>query len=118
MPTGAFAKERRPSEDGASVIAATLEEDIVLAGGDTLYVHRAPVFYIYGEAQRSGSYRIERDMTVRQALAQAGGPTQRGSESRLRLHRRNEQGVIEQLAPEMDERIQPDDVIYVRESFF
>ena len=30
MPTGAFAKERRPSEDGASVIAATLEEDIVL----------------------------------------------------------------------------------------
>ena len=95
-----------------------MEEDIVLAGGDTLYVHRAPVFYIYGEAQRSGSYRIERDMTVRQALAQAGGPTQRGSESRLRLHRRNEQGVIEQLAPEMDERIQPDDVIYVRESFF
>lgn len=30
MPTGAFAKERRPSEDGASVIAGTLEEDIVL----------------------------------------------------------------------------------------
>lgn len=30
MPVGAHANERRPSEDGASAIAATLEEDIVL----------------------------------------------------------------------------------------
>ena len=26
------------------------EGDIILSGGDTIYVHRAPVFYIYGEA--------------------------------------------------------------------
>lgn len=30
MPTGAYAIEHRPCEDGASAIAATLEEDIVL----------------------------------------------------------------------------------------
>ena len=30
MPTGVHANERRPTEDGASAIAATLEEDIVL----------------------------------------------------------------------------------------
>ena len=30
------------------------DEDIFLAGGDSIYVHRAPVFYIYGEAQRPG----------------------------------------------------------------
>ena len=92
--------------------------DIVLSGGDTIYVHRAPMFYIYGEAQRPGSYRIERDMTVMQALAQAGGPNQRGSESRLRLHRKNGSGEVEQLDPAMNDRIQPDDVIYVRESIF
>lgn len=94
------------------------EADIVLSGGDTIYVHRAPMFYIYGEAQRPGSYRIERDMTVMQALAQAGGPTLRGSESRLRLHRKNGGGEPEQIAPEMNDRIRPDDVIYVRESIF
>jgi polysaccharide export outer membrane protein len=94
------------------------EADVVLSGGDTIYVHRAPVFYIYGEAQRPGSYRIERDMTVMQALAQGGGPTMRGSEWRLRLHRKNADGVIEQRSPEMTDPVLPNDVIYVRESIF
>lgn len=94
------------------------ETDIVLAGGDTIYVHRAPVFYIYGEAQRPGVYRIERGMTVMQALAQGGGPTPRGSEYRLRLHRKNAAGIVEQSSPEMTDTVQPNDVIYVRESIF
>lgn len=94
------------------------EEDIFLAGGDTIYVHRAPVFYIYGEAQRPGAYRIERNMTVMQALAQGGGPTMRGSEWRLRLHRQNAAGGVEKISPEMTDVIQPNDIIYVRESIF
>lgn len=94
-------------------------DDIVLSGGDMIYVHRAPVFYIYGETQRPGAYRIEREMTVMQALAQGGGPTVRGSEYRLRLHRKNAQtGAIEQLAPELTDAVQANDVIYVRESIF
>ncbi len=95
-----------------------LDNDVVLSGGDTIYVHRAPVFYIYGEAQRPGPYRIERGMTVMQALAQGGGPTPRGSEYRLRLHRKNAAGVVEQLSPAMTDPVQPNDVIYVRESIF
>jgi polysaccharide export outer membrane protein len=93
-------------------------DDIPLQGGDAIYVHRAPVFYIYGEAQRPGSYRIERGMTVMQALALGGGPTARGSEYRLRLHRKNAQGTVEQLSPDMTDPVQPNDVIYVRESLF
>jgi polysaccharide export outer membrane protein len=94
------------------------DTDVVVFGGDTIYVHRAPVFYIYGEAQRSGSYRIERGMTIMQALAHSGGPTPRGSENRLRLHRKNNTGVFEKVAVEMTDLVQPNDVIYVRESFF
>ncbi|SEO14728.1 polysaccharide export outer membrane protein [Nitrosospira multiformis] len=94
------------------------DEDIILAGGDTIYVHRAPVFYIYGEAQRPGAYRIERGMTVMQALAQGGGPTPRGSEWWLRLDRRNADGVVERLSPKMTDAVQPNDIIYVRESIF
>lgn len=94
------------------------DEDIILAGGDVIYVHRAPVFYIYGEAQRPGSYRIERGMTVMQALAQGGGPTTRGTEWWLRLHRKNADGTVEKLSPEMTDAVQPNDIIYVRESIF
>lgn len=102
----------------ALYLGAKSDEDIFLAGGDIIYVHRAPVFYIYGEAQRPGPYRIERGMTVMQALAQGGGPTTRGSEWRLRLHRKNDEGKIEKLSPEMTDAVQPNDVIYVRESIF
>jgi polysaccharide export outer membrane protein len=94
------------------------EHDIILSGGDVIYVHRAPVFYIYGEAQRPGAYRIERGMTIMQALAQGGGHTVRGSEWRLRLHRKNADGVVEKLSPEMTDTVQPNDIIYVRESIF
>lgn len=92
--------------------------DIVLSGGDTLYVNKAPVFYIYGEAQRPGPYRIERSMTVMQALAQGGGPTVRGSENRLRLHRRDATGKLVEYVPKLTDLIRAEDVLYVRESLF
>lgn len=93
-------------------------DDIVLAGNDTIYVHRAPMFYIYGEAQRPGAYRIERNMTVEQALALGGGPTPRGSANRLRLDRRMPDGGVQRLEPKPNDLVQADDVIYVNESIF
>ena len=95
-----------------------LQDDILVSGGDVIYVHRMPVFYIYGEAQRPGSYRIERDMSVRQAMVIGGGPTARGTERRLRLFRRSADGKVETLNPDFNDAIKPDDVIYVNESLF
>jgi polysaccharide export outer membrane protein len=95
-----------------------LEDDIVVAGGDVIYVHRQPLFYIYGEVQRPGSYRIERGMTVRHALAQGGGPTMRGTERGLRLYRRGGDGNVQVLNPDLGDPVLPDDVLYVRESLF
>lgn len=94
------------------------DDDLKVVGGDVIYVHRAPVFYIYGEAQRPGAYRIERDMTVQQALAQGGGPTQRGMEYWIRLHRRNASGQVERISPDFNEPVKANDVIYIRESLF
>jgi polysaccharide export outer membrane protein len=93
-------------------------ENIELASGDGVYVPRAPMFYIYGEVQRPGSFRIERNMTVMQALAQGGGLTARGTQRNIKLHRRNEKGVIEKLSPELTDPVMQDDVLYVQESLF
>lgn len=93
-------------------------DDIALQGGDVIYVHRAPSFYIYGEANRPGAFRIERAMTVMQALALAGGPTARGSQDRLVLHRRQTDGSVQEIRPSLAEAVQPNDVIYVRQSIF
>jgi polysaccharide export outer membrane protein len=102
----------------ALYLAGNSAKDTVLQGGDTIYVHRAGVFYIYGEAQRPGAYRIERDMTVMQAMAQGGGPTNRGSENRLRLHRKTADGQLQKFDPRPTDLVQPNDVIYIKESIF
>jgi polysaccharide export outer membrane protein len=93
-------------------------DDIVLAPGDTLYVGKAPQFYIDGQAQKPGAHRLERGMTVRQALAAGGGPTARGSQNRLRVHRKDAQGRLVEAVPQMNDLVRPDDVIHVGESRF
>ncbi len=109
---------RRVIDIAALFSGGSPEDDILLAAGDSLYVPRAPLFYIYGEAQKPGPYRVERHMTVMQALAAGGGPTARGSHSRLRLHRAGPDGAVVQSTPELTDLVQPGDVIFVRESLF
>ena len=92
-------------------------EDVLLQPGDTLYVNKAPTFYIYGQAQRPGTYKIERGMTIQQALAEGGGPTARGSE-RLRLDRKRDDGSVVHVEPRLSDPVQPGDVLYVKESLF
>jgi polysaccharide biosynthesis/export protein len=98
--------------------ASTKSNDPVIVNGDTVYVDRMPMVYIYGEVQRPGAMRLERDMTVIQALATGGGLTQRGTEKGLRVHRRSADGKVEILQPGMNDGMKDGDVIYVRESLF
>lgn len=98
--------------------SADLARDFDLAGNDVLYVERAPRFYIYGEVQRPGTFRLERAMTVLQALSVGGGLTQRGTERGVRIKRRDTAGVMQVLDAKHDDIIQVDDVVYVKESLF
>ena len=100
------------SMDGGSA------EDIVLGGGDTVYVNRQPAFYIYGEVQHAGQYRLERDMTVMQALAVGGGVTTKGTRRGIVLHRRDAHGKVNEIDVKLDDDVKDADVIYVKESLF
>lgn len=92
-------------------------QDIPIYNGDVVWVDRAPLVYIYGEVQRPGAIRLERGMTVMQALAAGGGLTQRGTERGLRVHRRVN-GKMEIVEPNMNDAVRDGDVVYVRESIF
>lgn len=105
--------------DLPSVFAAGgRDKDLIVLNGDTVWVERQPVVYIYGEVQRPGPMRLERDMTVMQSLATGGGLTQRGTEKGIRVHRKGADGKVQVITPVMDDRMQDGDVIYVRESLF
>jgi polysaccharide export outer membrane protein len=93
-------------------------DDIDLAGGDTLFVNRAPLFYIYGQVQRPGQFRLERNMTVMQALAAGGGVTGKGTRRGIVLHRRDSTGKVQEENAALDDDVRDEDVIYVKESLF
>ncbi len=95
-----------------------LTKNFSLQNGDTVYVERAPVFYIYGEVPRSGAYRLEPNMTVMQAIAAGGGITPRGSDRRLKLRRAGPDGKVIETDTRLQDSIKADDVIFVKEALF
>ena len=92
--------------------------DILLQNGDVIWVERAPTIYMYGEVQRPGAMRLERNMTVMQALASAGGLTLRGTARGLRVSRKDASGTTREVEPAMTDTLRPDDIVFVRESVF
>lgn len=95
-----------------------LKSNIEVQNGDTIYVQPAPVFYIYGEVQRAGSYRLQPNMVVMHALSMGGGLTPRGTERGMLIQRRMPDGTAHKIEARPNDKLQPDDVIYVRESWF
>ncbi len=94
------------------------EDDPELSGGDTLFVNRAPQFYIYGQVQKPGGYRLEKGMTVMQALATGGGITGKGTTRGIVLHRRSPDGKVKDSKVNLDTELQDQDVLDVKESLF
>lgn len=94
------------------------ELDVLVAGGDTIYVDRAPQYYVYGEVQRPGVYKIETGMTVRQALAQAGGLTPRGSQNGIQIYRKNGEGQETIIKPDLDQPLLDNDTLFFKQSIF
>jgi polysaccharide export outer membrane protein len=99
-------------------VGGNVADDIVLSGGDTLFVGRAPLFYIYGQVQKPGQVRLERNMTVMQALAAGGGVTGKGTSRGIVRHRRDASGKVKEESVSLDEDVRDQDVIYVKESLF
>ena len=89
-----------------------------VVGGDTIYVDRYPYFYIYGEVQRPGVYRLEKGMTVMQALSVGGGLTLRASKKDIQINRRDKNGKVVSAGVQLNDQLLPDDVVYVKESLF
>ena len=93
-------------------------KDMLINNGDSIWVDRQPLVYIYGEVQRPGPMRVERGMTVMQSLATGGGLTQRGTQKGIRIHRKAADGKVQVMEPMLDDKVQDGDVVYVRESLF
>ncbi len=115
-------RDGRPQREEVDIVgmfrSTELKDNGQMQGGDVVYVERAPRFYIYGEVQRPSQYRLERNMTVLQGLAMAGGLTARGTERGVRIKRQGPDGKIQVLQAKHDDLLKADDVVYIQESLF
>ncbi len=93
-------------------------QTIFIEKGDVIYIPKAPVFYIYGEVQNSGSFRLEPNMTVAQAVSLGGGLSPRGTLRGIVIERRDDSGVSKTVEVELSDKVLKDDVIVVDERLF
>lgn len=93
-------------------------QNLAIGNGDVIFVPRMDRFYIYGEVQKPGVYRLERRMLVMQALAVAGGLTARGTEKNIKVRRHSAAGQVETIDASALDELQNDDVVFIKESLF
>ncbi len=99
-------------QSGASAV-----RNIGLRDGDTIYVARAELVYVFGEVKSPASYPIKTDTTVLQALSLAGGVTPNGAINRTRIIR-IVNGDKKEISVKLTEIVQPGDTIMVPERYF
>ncbi len=86
--------------------------------GDILYIPKAPVFYIYGQVQKPGAYRLDPNMSVAQAISLAGGLSLRGTLRGTVIERRNKEGNQDSIDVELTDPVNKEDVVVVDERWF
>lgn len=102
----------------SSFYTGDLSQNIEITAGDLILIPKMETYYIYGEVGKPGAYRLERNMTLVQALSVGGGLTDRGTQKGILIKRQKGNGEIEELQADLNDRLAPNDVIYVRESLF
>jgi polysaccharide export outer membrane protein len=103
--------------DVKALQSGTLSQTYRLRDGDTIFLPAAELIYVYGQIKNPGSFPIKDGTTVLQALSLAGGVTDRGSTSRLRVSRVVD-GTKRELRVKLTDVVQPGDTLIVPERFF
>lgn len=116
---GGETAEQRIEVDLQGLLLGTRLADggLVLEDGDVVVVPEADVFYIHGQVEKPGRYPIKAGMMVMQAISVSGGVSDRGSERDISITRQDGDEYDTRSA-RLDERLQPGDVVYVKEKFF
>lgn len=90
-----------------------LSANLLLQDSDIILVPAAERYYVSGMVKSPGAYVLRPGMTVRQAIAEAGGLTERGSTRRLKIVRKDKNGKEVEINANMSDLVRANDVIKV-----
>lgn len=104
--------------DLAQLQQGVMAQNVALQDGDTVFVPRTESFYILGHVRNPGTYPFRRGTTVMQALALAGGLTEKGATNRIRIARTDKKHQRKEIRVGLDTVVQPGDTLIVPERYF
>ena len=91
--------------------------DVALQDNDILNIPKAQTFYMAGQVRNPGVHILEPGMTVQQAIALAGGLTERGSDRRITASRLIK-GKLTDIGLKMEDKVMANDVITIGQRLF
>lgn len=118
-PTTTDAAKPAPPERISMVdLQSGRAQGIMLADGDTIFVPKAETFFVTGYVKNGGPFLHEVGMTVTKAISMAGGITEKGSRTRIRITRvvDGKQVVIRDV--KLDDPVMPGDSVEVLSRLF
>jgi len=97
--------------------SGSLSQNIELHDGDTIFVPRAELVYVFGEVKNPGGYAVQKNTTVLQALSLAGGVTEHGAMNRVQVMRMVKGQKVETRV-KLTDLVRPEDTIIVPQRYF
>ncbi len=97
--------------------SGSMKHNVDLHDGDTIFVPRAESAYVFGEVKTPGAYAIQKDTTVLQALALAGGVTDNGAKNRIKIVR-VVNGQTQEIKVKTTDIVRAGDTIIVPQKYF
>jgi len=88
--------------------------NFLLQDSDTIIVPAAERYYVTGFVKTPGAFVLRPGMTVQQAIAEAGGLTERGSTRGIKITRKVD-GKDVQIDAKMSDLVRPNDTISIRQ---
>jgi polysaccharide export outer membrane protein len=114
---GGISASGRTVETLKQVLKTQLNENYLVDPKVSVEVLNYRPFFILGEIDSPGQYEYEPDLSVRQAIAMAGGFTRRAARRTVILRRPSSDGMKTYRA-NLDAKILPGDTIEVRQRLF
>jgi len=118
------AHPKKPGETGSEVSRINWKDlqlgkgtDVALMDGDIINVPKAQMFFITGQVRNGGPFVLEPGTTIQQAIAMAGGLSERGSDRGITVTRLVN-GKNTDVKVTLEDTVQPNDTITIRNRFF
>ena len=105
-------KEKDPEK-----VSEKISLDSVINPGDIVTIQPYKQVFIEGEVKKPGSFDYQPGLTLHKVISLAGGFTERADKDKIFVIHEEDQGIAP-TAAELDDEVQPGDIVTIKQSFF